>query len=128
MTNYEISKIIDLKYEQAIEKVTESLKAEGFGVLTKIDVKKVMKEKLDVNFEKYMILGACNPPLAKSALDLEREIGLLLPCNVIVQEQKQGTKVAIIDPVAMFKVIDNPKIKNIAEEVKTKVQRVIESL
>jgi uncharacterized protein (DUF302 family) len=106
------------------------LKKEGFGVLTEIDVKKTFKDKLDVEFERYAILGACNPPFAKKSLDLEREIGLLLPCNVIVQELEGGkkTKVAAIDPEIMFKIIDNAEMEQIALEVKSKLQRVITSL
>ncbi len=130
MVEYEISTIISDNYDSVFKKTIEALKNEGFGVLTEIDVKKTFKDKLDVEFERYAILGACNPPFAKKALDLEREIGLLLPCNVIVQELEGGkkTKVAAINPDIMFKMIDNPKIEPIAQEVKLKLQKVISSL
>ncbi|MHA2305128.1 MAG: DUF302 domain-containing protein [Candidatus Hodarchaeales archaeon] len=130
MVKYEISTIIYDNYDSVIEKTIEELKKEGFGVLTEIDVKKTLKVKLNENFERYIILGACNPPFAKKALDVEREIGLLLPCNVIVQELEEGrkTKVAAIDPEMMFKIIDNKQVAPIATEVKNKLQRVINSL
>lgn len=130
MTDYEISIILNEEYDTVVTKTVKALKEEGFGVLTEIDVKKTLKEKLDVEFERYVILGACNPPFAKKALDIEREIGLLLPCNVIVQElqEKKQTKVATIDPEKMFEIIGNPQVEPIAKEVKIRLQRVISSL
>ncbi|UCE12557.1 MAG: DUF302 domain-containing protein [Candidatus Heimdallarchaeota archaeon] len=128
MVDYEISTILNDEYDVVVERTVKALKEEGFGVLTKIDVKKTLKEKLNVDFERYMILGACNPPFAKKALELEREIGLLLPCNVIVQELEEGTKVAAVDPEKMFEMIGNPQVKPIAKEVRTKLQRVIHSI
>ncbi|MHA2203432.1 MAG: DUF302 domain-containing protein, partial [Candidatus Hodarchaeales archaeon] len=121
--------VLNEEYDVAVEKTVQALKEEGFGVLTEIDVKQTLKKKLDVDFERYVILGACNPPFAKKTLDFEREIGLLLPCNLIVQELEEGkTKVAAIDPEKMFKMIGNPQIELVAKEVKTKLQRVINSL
>ena len=126
--NYGFSKTINLPYEQAIEKVTAELKKEGFGVLTSIDVKETLKQKINVDFTKYIILGACNPPIAHKALLEEEELGLLLPCNVIVYEKDNQTRVSIFDPLVMTKIIDNEKIKPVAEEVKQKLQRVLENV
>jgi uncharacterized protein (DUF302 family) len=125
---YGFSKTTGYSFEQAIEKVTEELKKEGFGVLTTIDVKDTLKKKIDVDFKKYTILGACNPKLAHSALQVEEELGLLLPCNVIVYEKKEKTVVSIFDPRVMTLVIENPEMKPVAEEVKTKLQRVLEAV
>ena len=122
---YGFSKTTDYSFEQAIEKVTEELKKEGFGVLTTIDVKDTLKKKIDVDFKKYTILGACNPKLAHSSLQIEEEIGLLLPCNVIVYEKNNKTIVSVFDPRIMTLVIDNPEMKPVAEEVKNKLQRVL---
>lgn len=121
---YGFSKTTDYNFELAIEKVTEELKKEGFGVLTTIDVKDTLKKKIDVDFKKYTILGACNPKLAHGALQIEEELGLLLPCNVIVYEKNEKTVVSIFDPRVMTLVIDNPEMKTVAEEVKEKLQRV----
>lgn len=122
------SKIVKLSYEQAIEKVTDELKKEGFGVLTTIDVKDTLKKKLNVDFNKYVILGACNPPFAHKVLLAEEQIGLLLPCNVIVYEKEGKTTVAAFDPMSMTKVLDNEKVKAVAEEVKQRLQRVINAV
>lgn len=122
---YGFSRTVDLKYEQAVEKVTEELKKEGFGVLTTIDVKDTMKKKLNVDFQKYVILGACNPPLAHQSLLAEEELGLLLPCNVIVYEKEGRTKVSMFDPMVMSTLIDNPVIGSVARQVKEKLQRVL---
>jgi uncharacterized protein (DUF302 family) len=125
---YGFSKTTDYSFEQAVEKVTEELKKEGFGVLTTIDVKDTLKKKIDVDFKKYTILGACNPKLAHSALQVEEELGLLLPCNVIVYEKNEKTVVSIFDPRVMTLVIENPEMKPVAEEVKNKLQRVLEAV
>lgn len=117
-----------LPYEQAIGKVTAALKEEGFGVLTEIDVKATLKQKLDVDFRKYIILGACNPRLAYQALNTELEVGLLLPCNVIVYEEDGGSVVAIVDPISMLGVVKNPGLDLVAQEARTRLQRVIEAL
>lgn len=127
--NYGFSKTVDYSYERAIDKVTEELKKEGFGVLTTIDVKDTMKKKLDIDFKKYMILGACNPPLAHIALTAEVELGLLLPCNVIVYENdRKKTVVAFFDPKLMAQMVDNPALAVIADEVYSKLQRVYAAL
>ncbi len=113
----------------AIEKVTEALKNEGFGVLTEIDVKATLKNKLDVDFRNYRILGACNPPFAYKALQAEDKIGTMLPCNVIVQEKSNGQiEVAAIDPAASMMAVDNPGLKEIASDIQAKLKRVIENL
>ena len=125
---YGFSKITDYSFEQAIEKVTEELKKEGFGVLTSIDVKETLKNKIDVDFKQYTILGACNPKLAYGALQVEEELGLLLPCNVIVYAKNGKTVVSIFDPKVMTMVIENPEMKPVAEEVKSKLQRVLEAV
>lgn len=125
---YGFSKSVDLPYEQAIDKVTAELKKEGFGVLTTIDVKDTLKKKIDVDFKKYTILGACNPPLAHRALQSEEEIGLLLPCNVIVYEKENKSVVSIFDPALMSKVVENEKLTPIADEVREKLQRVFEAV
>jgi uncharacterized protein (DUF302 family) len=125
---YGFSKTTDYSFEQAIEKVTEELKKEGFGVLTTIDVKETLKKKIDVDFKKYTILGACNPKLAHGGLQVEEELGLLLPCNVILYEKNGKTVVSIFDPIVMTAVIDNPEMKPVAEEVKNKLKRVLEAV
>jgi len=125
---YGFSKTSALPYERAIERVTEELKKEGFGVLTTIDVRETLKRKLNVDFDKYIILGACNPPFAYKALQAEEQVGLLLPCNVIVYEKSGKTVVAAFDPMSMTKVLDNDRVRAVAEEVKGKLQRVINAL
>lgn len=125
---YGFSKTTDYTFSQAIEKVTEELKKEGFGVLTSIDVKDTLKKKINVDFKNYTILGACNPPIAHKALQTEEELGLLLPCNVIVYEKENKTVVSVFDPMMMTKVIDNEKMIPIATEVKEKLQRVLEAI
>jgi len=118
---YGFSKIVDLPFEDAVEKITAELKKEGFGVLTEIDVKDTMKKKLNVDFKKYKILGACNPPIAHKALQFEEELGLLLPCNVIVYEKEGKSAVSVFNPMIMTQIIDNKEMSAIAEEVKTKL-------
>lgn len=125
---YGFSKTTDYSFDHAIEKVTEELKKEGFGVLTSIDVKDTLKKKIDVDFKKYTILGACNPKLAHGALQVEEELGLLLPCNVIVYEKNDKTVVSIFDPIVMTAVVENPEMKPVAEEVKNRLQRVLEAV
>lgn len=127
--NYGISKVVDLSYEDALEKVTEELLKEGFGVLTEIDIKATLKKKLNVDHNKYKILGACNPPLAHKALTAEPEIGLLLPCNVVVYENDdQQTIVAAIDAKMMMSVVGGDDIEPIADEVNQKLAKVIENV
>ena len=125
---YGFSKSVDLPYDQAIGKVTAELKKEGFGILTTIDVKDTLKKKIDVDFKKYTILGACNPPLAHRALQTEEEIGLLLPCNVIVYEKENKSVISIFDPALMSKVVENEKLNPIADEVREKLKRVFEAI
>ncbi|MCA9874525.1 MAG: DUF302 domain-containing protein [Anaerolineales bacterium] len=125
-TNYQFRTHIDLPFEQAIEKVTAALKEEGFGVLTEIDVKATLKKKLDAEFRRYVILGACNPKLAHQALNTELEIGLLLPCNVIVYEDEEasGSVVSIVDPSTMLSVVENPTLDAIADEARARLRHV----
>jgi uncharacterized protein (DUF302 family) len=128
-TQYGFRKTLNTSYEEAVEKVTQGLKEEGFGILTQIDVKDTLKKKLNVDFRKYIILGACNPPFAYQSLQAETEIGLLLPCNVIVYEDNSGrTVVSAIDPESATSMIDNPKLKEIAARVAAKLKAVIENL
>jgi uncharacterized protein (DUF302 family) len=120
---------IDVPYDEAVERVTAALRSEGFGVLTTIDVKQTLKEKLGVEFERYVILGACNPQLAHRALTAEHEVGLLLPCNVIVHEHGTKTVVSVVDPLQMLGFVgDNPELEAVADEANTKLLRVVESL
>lgn len=116
-------------FETALQKVTDALKAEGFGVLTEIDVKATLKKKLDVDFRPYKILGACNPPLAHRALEAAPQVGLLLPCNVTVaQTSDDAVEVAIVDPVAMLGFVNTPALEPIAEEARAKLARVAATL
>ncbi len=126
--SYGFSKPVSLSYDTAVERVTEELKKEGFGVLTTIDVKDTLKKKLDVEFNRYIILGACNPPFAYKALQAEEQIGLLLPCNIIVYEKEGRTIVGAFDPMSMTKMVDNEALKSIAEDVSVRLQRVLNSL
>lgn len=126
---YYFSKKVKGSFDEVIERTTASLKKEGFGILTEIDVKKTLKKKLDVDFREYKILGACNPPFAYKALQAEDKIGTMLPCNVIVQEIEEGKmEVAAIDPVASMKAVDNQDLVEIAKQVQQKLQRVVSSL
>lgn len=126
--NYQFRTKLSVPYEEAVQRATAALKDEGFGVLTEIDVKETLKKKLDVDFRKYVILGACNPNLAHQALQDEVELGLLLPCNVIVYEEDGGTVVAILDPQRMMGVADNPALEPIAGEATERLRRAIEEM
>ena len=127
--SYYFSKTLNLPFDDAIVRVTEELKKEGFGVLTDIDVRATMKKKLDLDFRNYRILGACNPPFAHQALLAEDKIGTMLPCNVIVQEHAAGlVEVAAIDPVASMAAVDNTQLGAVGMEVRAKLQRVVASL
>jgi uncharacterized protein (DUF302 family) len=127
--SYYFSKTLNVSFEDAVGKVIEELKKEGFGILTEIDVKETLKKKLDVDFRKYKILGACNPPFAYEALQAESKIGTMLPCNVVVQEISDGqVEVAAIDPIASMQAIENPKLQEIAEKVRSKLKKVIDNL
>jgi len=126
---YYFSKTIADSFDNAIQKVTEALKAEGFGILTEIDIKGTLKKKLDVDFYNYKILGACNPPYAYKALLAENKIGTMLPCNVIVQEKEAGqVEVSAVDPVASMQAIENEELAGIANEIRARLQKVIEQL
>jgi uncharacterized protein (DUF302 family) len=126
---YSFNKVMDCSFDEAITRVVEELKKEGFGVLTEIDVQKTLKKKLDVDFRKYKILGACNPNYAYRALQLESRIGTMLPCNVIVQETESGeVEVAAVDPIASMQSIDNPDLGEVATQVQAKLKKVIEQL
>ncbi len=127
--SYYLSRKVHMTFEDAVARVTEELKKEGFGILTEIDVKETLKKKLDVDFQKYRILGACNPPFAHTALQAEDKIGLMLPCNVIVQECSDGSvEVAAIDPVASMQAVENPLLGEIAGQVREKLGRAIAAL
>lgn len=127
--SYYFSKKVNCSFEEAIGRVEEALEVEGFGVLTEIDVQATLKKKIDVGFRPYIILGACNPPLAYRALQAERNVGLLLPCNVIVQEiEADSTEVATIDPVAAMGPIANEELAVVAAEVREKLARIVKSL
>ena len=126
--NYGLSKKVVLSYEEAIVKVTEELKKEGFGILTEIDVKTTLKKKLDVDVDKYIILGACNPGFAHQALQIENELGLLLPCNTIVYEKEGDVFVSIMNPEIMSSVVDNEKLVEIANDVKNILQKVLDKV
>lgn len=130
MKDFYISKrITGTNFEQVLKTVTDALKSEGFGVITEIDVKKTFKEKIDVEFRNYKILGACNPHFAYKALQFEEMIGTMLPCNVVVQERVQGgVEVAAVDPIASLSAVENPDLKDIALEIKDKLERVIRSI
>jgi uncharacterized protein (DUF302 family) len=126
---YHFSKTLNLGMDEAIAKVTEALKSEGFGVLTEIDVQKTLKAKINADFRPYRILGACNPGMAYEALKAEDKIGTMLPCNVVVQEHAPGrVEVSAIDPVESMKAIVNPGLGNVANQVRTKLQAVIAKL
>jgi len=127
--NYYFSKNLSIGFDQAIERVTEALKQEGFGIISTIDVQATLKQKIGVEFRPYRILGACNPNLAYEALSVEDKVGTMLPCNVVVQAWDPGsTEVAAIDPLASMQAIANPKLEATAKGVREKLQKVIESL
>ncbi|MCB9112638.1 MAG: DUF302 domain-containing protein [Anaerolineales bacterium] len=129
MTTYYFNKTLEMSFEDAIARVTEELKKEGFGVLTEVDVQATLKKKLDADFRPYRILGACNPPLAHQALQAESHIGLMLPCNVIVQDAGNGRiDVAAIDPLVAMARVDNSGLEPVAVEAQSKLKRVIENL
>ena len=129
MTNqYGFGTTLHVSYEEAIPRVKEALKAEGFGVLTEIDVRQTLREKLGAEMEPYLILGACNPVLAHRALEQEPEIGLLLPCNVVVRAISDGCRVEVADPKAMLGIVGNEQLDAIAEEAKQRLQRAVATL
>ncbi len=126
---YYFSKILEVPFDEVVSRVTEELKKEGFGILTEIDVKETLKKKLDVDFKKYKILGACNPHFAYQALQVEDKIGTMLPCNVVVQEAEEGrVEVAAIDPIASMQAVQNPGLRDIADQVQAKLKSVVANL
>lgn len=125
---YGYRKQVSLSYEAAVEKVKEELKKEGFGVLSEIDVKETLKKKLDVDFDKYVILGACNPPFAYRALQAEREIGLVMPCNVIVYEQNGKTFVTATRPTVTMNVVKNEELGGLAGQIEDKLKKVVDAV
>ena len=127
--SYYFNATLELPFEEALEQVSKALQAEGFGVLTEIDVKATLKKKLDADFRNYRILGACNPPFAYKALQWEDKIGTMLPCNVIVQEVEEGwVEVAAVDPIASMAAVDNPQLSEIAIQIQAKLKRFVNSL
>ena len=126
--HYGLSTAVKESYEEAIEKVTAELKEQGFGILTQIDVQATMKKKLDVDLDKYIILGACNPQLAYQSLQIEQEMGLLLPCNVIVYEKDGTTYVSFLDPKQMVHTAGNDALNEMAEEAHSRLSKVYEAM
>ena len=122
---YGFTRTVHLPFEAAVQRVTEELKNQGFGVLTTIDVQETLKQKLNVEFTRYVILGACNPPLAHRALEVEMNIGLLLPCNVIVYEKEGKTVVGAFDPMMMVPLVGKPEMAAIAADVKKRLEAVL---
>jgi len=127
-TDYAFRTELELPYKQTVEKVKEELRVEGFGVLTEVDVERVMSEKLGVKFRPYTIIGACNPPISHRAFNLNLEAGLVLPCNVIIYEQEGKSAVAIADPVTMIGVLGDPRLDEVANEARDRLFRVMERL
>jgi uncharacterized protein (DUF302 family) len=127
---YGFGTTLNVPYEEAVEKVTAALKTQGFGVLTQIDVQATLKQKLNVDHRRYVILGACNPPLAHRALQAEPGVGLLLPCNVIVYEGEQAGEsvVSIVDPLMMMQVSENPELASVAAQAEEKLRKVVAEL
>lgn len=126
--NYYNSKSVAYSFEETLNKVTEELQKEGFGVLTEIDVKATLKKKLDVDFRNYKILGACNPPFAYKALQAEENIGVLMPCNVVVQEKENCVQVSFVNPLVSMQAVRNENLAPFAEEISNKLQKVLNSL
>ena len=126
--SYYFSKALEIPFDDAVQKVTEELQKQGFGILTEIDVKETMKKKLDVKLRPYKILGACNPNFAFQALQVENNIGAMLPCNVVVRDTGSKVEVSAIDPIASMASVENPKLEGIATQVQTLLKNVIEGL
>ncbi len=126
---YYFSKTKNASFEDAVENIKDELRKEGFGMLTEIAVKDTLKKKLDVDFRKYRILGACNPPYAHKALQAEDKIGTMLPCNVIIQEISEGVvEIAAIDPVASMHAVKNPKLAEVADQIQSKLRKVVDNV
>ena len=127
--SYYFAKTLSCDFDEAVQRTTEALKSAGFGIITDVDVKEILKKKIDVDFRPYRILGACNPRMAHEALKIEDKVGTMLPCNVIVQEVSPGsTEIAAIDPVASMQAVEIPKLVETAKQVRTMLQAVVESL
>ena len=127
--NYYNTKLVNLSFENAITKIVDELKKEGFGILTEIDIKETLKKKLDVDFRKYKILGACNPPFAYKALQVENKIGTMLPCNVIIQETEDGeVEVSTINPLVSMQTVKNHQLEVVAAQVSDKLKKVLEAV
>ena len=126
--SYYFSKVLDATMDETYEKVSEALKTEGFGIVTDFDVSNAFKNKLGIDYRPYRILGACNPPFAKKAIDLDDKIGLLIPCNIILQQKGNVIEIIFIDPVVAMNLMDNPDIKIIADEIKMKLENVFRLL
>lgn len=126
--SYTFTKVLHTSFDDAVERVTAELAARGFGILTTIDVKATLKQKIDVDVAPYMILGACNPGQARQALEVEPRIGVMLPCNVIVREVEGGVEVAAVDPVASMSAVDNPDLAEIAQRVRDSLREAVEAL
>lgn len=127
-TGYAFRTELELPYKETVAKVKEELRVEGFGVLTEVDVEKVMNEKLGVKFRPYTIIGACNPPISHRAFNVNLEAGLVLPCNVIIYEQEGKSTVAIADPVTMISALGDPRLDEVADEARNRLFRVMEKL
>lgn len=127
--SYHFTNVKSGDFDEVVEEVTEALKTEGFGVLTEIDVKQTLKKKLDIDFPRYKILGACNPNFAHQALQIENKIGTMLPCNVIVQENGDGSiEISAVNPVESMSSVENPELAKIAGEVKNRLKKIIDAL
>lgn len=127
--NYYSSKSVKYSFDETIQKISDELKKEGFGILTEIDVKETLKNKLQVEFRRYKILGACNPTFAYKALQLEENLGVLLPCNVVVQEKEDHTiQVSVVNPLESMKKVENEKLNEVASEISVKLLKVLENL
>ena len=128
MINYGFTKTVEHSFESALERVTQELKKEGFGVVSRVDMHEKFKEKLGIDYKKYVILGACNPPLALEVVEEEENMGLMLPCNVIVYENDGKTAIAIIKPSVAMQMVDNDNLRDIALQVEEKLHRVIDAV
>ncbi len=128
MIDYGFTKEIDTSFEETLDKVTNELKKEGFGILTQINVSEKFREKLDIDFKKYIILGACNPPSAHKAILAEENIGLMLPCNVVIFEKQDKTVVSVIKPTVAMKMIGNAELEQIASAIEKKLKKVFDSI
>ncbi len=127
-TNYAITRDLDRPFDQVVGRIREELAAEGFGVLTEIDVQATLKQKLDLDVDPYLILGACNPNLASRGLDIEPDLGVLLPCNVVVRSHGEQTHVAAMEPAAALKLADNPDLEPLAHEAQERITRAVERI